>query len=253
VRYARLVSVLTLGLGLAAALSTSASGRTADSLHMHANVDAVWNETPCPKGTSGSHPECYTAHAQGVVRGLGRIAESDAIVVDDYTGAPTLLHIASTITLAGKGEIDVTGVTPSTSCGCDFTGGSFDYTVSGGSGAFAGAQGSGTLDLAYHTNGHGTDAWTGTLTAPGHTFDLAAPVLTGIHSRVVTAPTAATRARVAYVVTARDPDEGKVPATCTPHSGSFFKVGRTTVRCAATDGNGNTASAHFTVTVRRAG
>jgi len=52
-------------------------------------------------------------------------------------------------------------------------------------------------------------------------------------------------------VAAHDDVDGTVPVTCAPRSGSFFPVGRTRVRCAATDKSANTATASFTVTVRR--
>jgi hypothetical protein len=41
-----------------------------------------------------------------------------------------------------------------------------------------------------------------------------------------------------------------VPVTCTPPSGTTFAVGQNTVTCSATDANGNTATATFTVWVQ---
>src|SRR5687767_11005781 len=43
---------------------------------------------------------------------------------------------------------------------------------------------------------------------------------------------------------------GPVTVTTNPVSGSIFNIGTTTVNVTATDGNGNTAMATFTVTVR---
>jgi hypothetical protein len=57
--------------------------------------------------------------------------------------------------------------------------------------------------------------------------------------------------RVAYVVKAHDEVDANVPVECRPRSGSWFKVGRTTVRCLATDASANEASASFVVTVKR--
>jgi hypothetical protein len=86
---------------------------------------------------------------------------------------------------------------------------------------------------------------------PGHKFDVTAPKLHGSRSKTVRAQNGAKSARVAFKVTATDGVDGAVPVSCRPRSGSRFKIGRTTVRCEATDSSGNTAKAVFTVTVRR--
>ena len=51
-------------------------------------------------------------------------------------------------------------------------------------------------------------------------------------------------------VAATDDVDGSLPVSCQPKSGSRFKIGKTTVRCEATDSSGNTAKAAFRVTVR---
>jgi hypothetical protein len=61
----------------------------------------------------------------------------------------------------------------------------------------------------------------------------------------------ARRARVTYAVHASDAVDGTVPVSCRPRSGSRFRIGRTVVRCSATDSSGNTATARFTVRVKR--
>jgi len=50
-------------------------------------------------------------------------------------------------------------------------------------------------------------------------------------------------------VKAIDNVDGIIKATCTPDSNSFFKVGKTNVKCSATDSSGNTSSETFTVTI----
>jgi len=45
--------------------------------------------------------------------------------------------------------------------------------------------------------------------------------------------------------------DGAVAVSCRPASGSRFKIGRTNVTCSAADKTGNTATARFTVTVKR--
>ena len=59
-------------------------------------------------------------------------------------------------------------------------------------------------------------------------------------------------ARVRYSVSATDATDGTLPAVCLPKSGSVFPVGRTTVTCTPVDSSGNTATARFVITVKRA-
>jgi hypothetical protein len=54
---------------------------------------------------------------------------------------------------------------------------------------------------------------------------------------------------VTYTASASDVVDGTVPVTCAPASGSTFAVGDTAVTCSATDAEGNTGSASFTVHV----
>ena len=130
------------------------------------------------------------------------------------------------------------------------------FTVIGGSGAYVGASGSGTVTEAGHFSpsyGHavGRDTWTGTLLVPGLAFDLTPPTLDGAPSKTVRVRKRVRQARVTYSLRAQDDVDGAVPVSCKPRSGSRFKVGRTVVRCSATDSSGNAAAATFTVTVKR--
>jgi hypothetical protein len=126
-----------------------------------------------------------------------------------------------------------------------------DFTITGGTGTYEGASGSGTLARSVSA-GRGTERWTGTLVVPGFEFDLTPPRLSGATSKTVRARRSAQRVRLTYKVTARDAVDGRVPTTCLPRSGSRFRIGRTVVRCSATDTSANTATARFAVTVRRA-
>ncbi len=80
-----------------------------------------------------------------------------------------------------------------------------------------------------------TDAKSPTLAVPG-----------GVTAEA-TGPSGAT---VGYRVTATDGGGGSITPTCDPASGSFFRIGTTTVSCKATDSSGKSASASFSVTVR---
>ena len=80
-----------------------------------------------------------------------------------------------------------------------------------------------------------------------------APTIAGATGTIVRVPESAKRVRVRYAVTASDDVDGTVPIACTPRSGSWFRVGKTSVRCAATDTSGNVRSARFKVAVVRRG
>jgi hypothetical protein len=250
----KLVILLALGLVLATALPAAASGgSTVGTLHLASGLAITWHKTACPTGTP-STGLCFAVQGQGVVPGLGQATELYTYVADDaYTPGSTTVHFTAAIKIADKGEIDASGVVQEHFCGCEALATRFAFTVSGGTGAYAGAQGSGSvIDDRWGTGkGAGKDTWSGTLMVPGYTFDTQRPTIKGALPKVVKAPAAAKLVRVTYKVTARDPDEGSLPTICKPRSGSRFKLGPTTVRCTATDANGNTAKASFQVRVKR--
>jgi hypothetical protein len=172
-------------------------------------------------------------------------------------GTGRVLGYPARLSIARKGDLDlavaehsrclaeenVPGASPQT------------FTVTGGSGVFAGASGSGTVTRVAGfpgVNVPGTDTWTGTIAVPGEiTLDLTAPTIRGATSRMVRAPRNAKSVRVRFRVTAADNVDGPVPVLCRPSSGSRFRIGRTSVACSATDAAANTATARFTVTVKR--
>ncbi len=96
----------------------------------------------------------------------------------------------------------------------------------------------------------GTDTWTGTLVVPSLEFDLTPPTITGAVDKIVRAPRGIKRMRVTYKLDAADAVDGSVPVSCKPKSGSRFKIGRTLVRCSATDRSANTRTASFMVIVK---
>jgi hypothetical protein len=128
------------------------------------------------------------------------------------------------------------------------------FTVTGGTGMYAGASGSGTLEriLGGDTDSgrHGFETWTGTLNVPGLDFDVVAPVFVGAVKKAVKAKRGAKSVRVSYQVTATDAREGPVPARCKPASGSRFPLGRTRVTCETSDSSANAATASFSVLVK---
>jgi len=78
--------------------------------------------------------------------------------------------------------------------------------------------------------------------------DTTAPVLS-LSANIVVTRTSAGGAAVAYSASAADTCAGAVAVACLPPSGSVFPLGVTPVNCRADDGQGNTNSGSFTVTV----
>jgi hypothetical protein len=97
----------------------------------------------------------------------------------------------------------------------------------------------------------GRDTYSGTLVVPGLMFDTMRPRLRVARSKTLVAPRGATSMRVAFRVTAYDDHDGPIPTACSPRSGSRFRLGKARVHCSATDSSANTATASFTVAVKR--
>ena len=126
------------------------------------------------------------------------------------------------------------------------------FTITGGSGKYAGASGEGTLShLSYGPEAYSAvDTWAGTLAVAGVNFDLTPPMFSGATDRIVRAPKRVQRRRVSFNVAAHDDTDGPVPVSCRPKPASYFTLGRTTVHCSTTDSSANTATARFVVTVK---
>lgn len=258
-----LASAAVLGLAVGSATAAPhASHRSAQlgQLSLQQALPVRSDASVCPAGTPTTADECFARTGAGVVPGLGMVRETYLFIVD--TNSPScvngdlLLASVGTLTVAGKGAIDV-ALAPPPDCFSPaetVLQAKRAFTVTGGTGKYVGASGSGTLQHDTHFNASGgsagKDSWVGTLVVPGLDFDLTKPVLSGAIAKSVRAPRGKKRARVSYNVTARDDVDGAVPVTCVPRSGSMFKIGRTTVRCSASDTSGNTTTARFTIRVR---
>ena len=252
-------SIVVVGL-LGLVLGTISSGRAATTevgmLALDASLEMRGGAVPCSPGAT---PEtaCYGVEGEGLVPGLGRVSES-FVIRSNFLGCPSvpatfrMSGFEARLTVVGKGAIDLT-VADSAECltveGIQAL--SRPFIVTGGTGAYATATGSGMLNRRLQTTQQGTDVWSGTLVVPGLAFDITAPTISGAVAKVLRAPRGAARARFTYRVTATDAVDGAVPLTCTPKSGSRFRIGRTPVSCSATDTSGNTVSARFVITVRR--
>jgi HYR domain-containing protein len=216
-----------------------------------------FDDAYCPPG-SEALTGCVRFVGTAAVPGLGQATSTYLkILPPNDPDCPVVQFNEATIEIAGKGTLRV--ARQGRSCGptAPASVGPLNYAVIGGSGMYAGASGTlvfassvGRIDLTCGC-GKSTDTWTGTLLVPGVEFDITPPTIEGARSRTVRAPRSMKRVRVRYLVRANDNVDGPLPATCVPPSGSWFKLGRTTVACEAVDSNGNTGKARFTVTVRR--
>jgi hypothetical protein len=246
-------AALIVGIALGLALAAGAAADSVGTLQVsRALITTRFGDAVCPTGTPAT-TSCYRNVGGGVVAGLGKVTTAYTLVYDDFGSVCAHVHAEIPIVVAGKGEIDLAMRSPG--CITSDDPGHFPatVTVSGGSGLYANAAGSGALETySTHGAGGGTGAntWTGNLDVAGLRFDTTPPRIAGATSKTVTTRASA-GARVRYSVHAVDATDGLVPAACLPKSGGVFRVGRTTVRCTAIDGSGNRATAHFVIGVMR--
>jgi hypothetical protein len=246
----------TLGIGLVAlAGAPTAAPSAAGSLSLRGNLVVVSAISSCPAEAPLDVGECRARTGEAPVPGLGTVSES-------YTwffrvGGPNCpsnlgkpLATTGRLVVAGKGELHF-ALADGVKC-VDvepLRNEPQDFTITGGTGLYAGASGSGTVGRSLG-GGAGTEQWTGTLAAPGMEFDVTPPTLTGAEPKTVRAPKGAKRVRVTYSVIGRDEVDHEIAVACQPRSGSRFPIGRTVVTCSATDTSANTRTAKFRITVK---
>ena len=254
-----------LGVAVLAALSLTAaavagSDRATGSLELRAPLQLVSTRGgACPPGLSGT-VECPSRRSTGRIAGLGNVVVTYSYLADlGHPSCPVnsvkILGYPVRLTVAGKGDLQL-ALAAHPDCLSPAGGLSVtqSFTITGGTGVYAGASGSGSVSRALSqtdSGAAGRETWTGSLTVPELEFDVVRPVLSGATSRVVRVPRTAKSARVTFKVAARDDRDGTLATTCSPKSGARFKLGRTRVTCSATDASGNTATAAFAISVRR--
>ena len=253
-RLAFACTVLAVG-----SIGIDASAAPSGSLDLKAELMVVSSLGPCPAGFPQS-AVCAARTSNGRVRGLGSASASYTWALD--TGPPTcaageakVLGYPVTIDVAGKGALMIS-VAELGRCVAQEPSRNEpqSFTIVGGTGLYAGASGQGTVErLLAQTSGGaaGRETWTATMNVPALEFDVVAPVLTVTAPKPVRVSKTAKRARVRYRVAGLDAVDGVVPVVCRPRSGAWFPLGRSLVRCSATDASGNEAARSFGVVVRR--
>jgi HYR domain len=235
--------------------------KTTGTLNLRAELAFVSVPGACPAGSPAA-VICHSRTGEGVVPGLGRVTESYLFMADNTACRSVgykVLAYSARLSVDGRGDF-LLSVAETPECIPDLAvpRASQPFTVTGGTGAFVGASGSGTVTRLAGLPGArvtGTDTWTGTVSVPGVEFetpiDSTAPTIKGVKSKLVRAPRGASRVRVTYRVTATDDVDGTVAVSCRPRSGSRFRIGRTVVSCTAQDRSNNVATARFVITVKR--
>lgn len=251
----RALFLLAAVLGSLAFAAARVDADSVGSLQVNLTFLKSFGPVDCPAGTSVA-TQCFhdVPLRSEVASGLGEITFAAYTAFWVGFGLPCgNVYEQIPMLVAGKGEIDLAVAASGCWTSDDFP--PATVTVTGGSGRYAGASGSGTL--VFHTatingpqSGNRSVTWTGTVTVAGLAFDTTPPQIAGANAKVVKTRLAK-GARVSYSVTATDATDGTVAAACLPKSGSLFPVGRTTVTCNPTDSSGNPATTRFTITVKR--
>ena len=255
-------AAVALGVTLAAttaavASATSEKHLATGTLNLRGTLSVKSTPAPCPPDQPPDATECRARTGEGLVPGLGAVSETyfwsyrlgPPTCPSDLLGKP--LQTSGRLVVAGKGEIHL-ALRDGARC-IDLEpmrNEPQDFTITGGTGSYAGASGSGRVERSLD-GGVGAETWSATLEVAGFEFDVTPPTLTGATSKTVLAPKSARRVRVTYAVSARDDVDGAVPVSCRPRSGSRFSTGRTGVVCSATDASANSQTARFTIIVKR--
>jgi len=251
------LALLATVLAVAATVQVTSGAAKTDAATGSLNLEAVLGmSSTLGRCVPGSPPEadvCAARSGSGAVHGLGGVSEKYTFFVQEGI-CDRVFETTARFDVVGKGELQLTLDRYRGDCISSSLNLSRAFTITGGSGIYAGASGGGTVTHRASptpSGSHGTDTWTGTLSVPGLEFDVSPPALSGAVNKTVRARKGSKRARVSYAVTARDAVDGSVPVSCRPRSNSRFKIGRTLVECSATDTSANAKAAHFRVTVKR--
>ena len=248
------LAVLTTALVAAATVQVASgvakTGAAMGSLTFEAVLAMTSTSGPCPPGSPPQADLCAARKGSGTFRGLGEVSETYTFFVQEGD-CDRVFETTVRLEVAGKGELQLAVDRYRGECISSALNLSRAFTITGGSGIYAGASGGGTVNHQAQPGSVGRDTWTGSLNVPGLEFDVTPPTLSGVVNKTVRARMGSKRVRVTYRVTASDAVDGSVPVSCQPRSGSRFKIGRTFVKCSATDTSANAKAGRFRVTVKR--
>jgi hypothetical protein len=148
----------------------AAAGGSAGTLNLTATLQLGFERVACPPGVPNDGRGCDHATGTRRIRGLGLVSVEELITFVGEAGARRVIG-SGTLTVGARGSISFT---------FDGTARQADYTVTGGTGAYAEASGNGTIlvtDVANPGQEHGPQQWSGTVTAPVTEFDTTPPQL----------------------------------------------------------------------------
>ena len=186
----------------------SSASSSAATLSLRATMGVASTLLRCPPDVPSDGTDCRARTEQGRVPGLGSV--SAAYIWSYRLGPPTCPSELAT-PLATTGRLTVAGRESSSSrsrreprawISSPF-GTAAEFTITGGTGIYAGASGSGTVQRSIGMS-RGSETWIGTLVAPGVEFDVTAPMLSGATSKTVRAPRGDKRVRMTCTVTGSD-------------------------------------------------
>ena len=167
---------------------TAGSTKMSGTLSMNASLALSHGEEgPFGDISCQQADECAGRHTRGAFPGLGQVDGRYDFPMDACPGNQARpLAYPIRLTVAGKGEIQI--AVAAGPCVEFVPNSTQSFTVTGGTGSYAGASGSGTLARSLSTGNiprYGTETWTGTLEGPGLEFDVTRPTLTGATSKKV--------------------------------------------------------------------
>jgi len=163
-----LVGVCGLLASAAGRVEASAVSRT---LPLSGLLHATYSATKCPAGTpamtEGSLTPCYLVIAHGTIQALGNVVDRKIAVVLHSTTRCPQLNFNLVLTVGTRGTITAAGAKRCVDLQADVK--TLPFKITGGTGAFAGATGSGTVMIiqrASDPSGTETEKWKGKLTLP---------------------------------------------------------------------------------------
>jgi hypothetical protein len=245
-------TALAAAAAVPVASGVAKTGAAPGSLTFEAVLAMTSTPGPCRPGSPPDADLCAARTGSGAVRGLGGVSETYTFFVQEGD-CDRVFETTVRLEVAGKGELHLAVDRYRGECISSALNLSRAFTITGGSGIYAGASGGGTVShraSSTPTGSAGKDTWTGTLTVPGLEFDVMPPTLAGMANKTVRVRKASPRVRVRFKVTALDAVDGALPVLCKPRSGSRFKIGKTAVNCSATDRSANKGTARFKVVVK---